>query len=82
MVPFALSKGKPRAVPEPIAIPLENPYKKPIPKSLYEAAGDGTILKVCLCWCGCMCVWRCVCEGKGQGGTFKVQGGTAPLPAN
>lgn len=46
VVPFALSKGKPRAVPEPIAIPLENPYKKPIPKSLYEAAGDGTILKV------------------------------------
>jgi len=46
VVPFALSKGKPRSIPEPIAIPMENPYKKPIPKSLYEAAGDGTILKV------------------------------------
>ena len=46
VVPFALSKGKPRSIPEPIAIPMENPYKKPIPKSLHEPAGDGTILKV------------------------------------
>jgi hypothetical protein len=41
-----LSKGKPRSIPEPMAIPMENPYKKPIPKSLHEPAGDGTILKV------------------------------------
>jgi hypothetical protein len=46
VVPFALSKGKPRAMPEPLAIPVENPYKKPIPKSLYDPSGDGTILKV------------------------------------
>ena len=45
-MPFNLSKAKPRSVPEPIAIPLENPYKKPIPKSLFNPAGDGTILKV------------------------------------
>jgi len=46
VVPFALSKGKPRSMPEPLAIPVENPYKKPIPKSLYDPSGDGTILKV------------------------------------
>jgi hypothetical protein len=46
VVPFALSKSKPRSIPEPIAIPLENPYKKPIPKSLKDPHGDGTGLKV------------------------------------
>jgi hypothetical protein len=33
--PFNLSKPKPRTIPEPFAIKLENPYAKPIPKSVF-----------------------------------------------
>eukprot|EP00283_Hemiselmis_rufescens_P018177 CAMPEP_0173441814 /NCGR_PEP_ID=MMETSP1357-20121228/24157_1 /TAXON_ID=77926 /ORGANISM="Hemiselmis rufescens, Strain PCC563" /LENGTH=795 /DNA_ID=CAMNT_0014407417 /DNA_START=119 /DNA_END=2502 /DNA_ORIENTATION=+ len=44
--PFNLSKARPRAIPEPFPIYLENPYKKPIPKSVHNADGDGTLKKV------------------------------------
>ena len=45
-MPFALSKSKPRAMPEPIAIPIGNPYKKAIPRSLKNPGGDSTKAKV------------------------------------
>eukprot|EP00288_Rhodomonas_lens_P017115 CAMPEP_0177698456 /NCGR_PEP_ID=MMETSP0484_2-20121128/5051_1 /TAXON_ID=354590 /ORGANISM="Rhodomonas lens, Strain RHODO" /LENGTH=780 /DNA_ID=CAMNT_0019209551 /DNA_START=35 /DNA_END=2374 /DNA_ORIENTATION=+ len=44
--PFNLSRPRPRMVPEPFPIKLENPYKKPIPKSLKDPDGDGTLKKV------------------------------------
>lgn len=44
--PFNLSKAPPRTIPEPFAIKLENPYKKPIPKHLHDPDGDGTLKKV------------------------------------
>jgi hypothetical protein len=44
--PFKLSKSRPRTIPEPFAIKLENPYKKPIPKSIHDPEGDGTLKKV------------------------------------
>lgn len=33
-------------VPEPFPIPLENPNKKPIPKSVHDPDGDGTLKRV------------------------------------
>mmetsp|Transcript_16354 Transcript_16354/g.37349 ORF Transcript_16354/g.37349 Transcript_16354/m.37349 type:complete len:809 (-) Transcript_16354:65-2491(-) len=44
--PFNLSKPRPRMLPEPFAIKLENPYKKPIPESVKNPEGDGTLKKV------------------------------------